>query len=128
MLYEEKDIALIFVGHMAELAESIRQELKERGLSCSLINARFVKPLDTEMIQQLREGHKLIVTIEENVISGGFGARVMEYVSNERLGIHVYNIGLPDSFIEQGNIDVLRKQIGFEKSQLADRIIEEFER
>lgn len=128
MIYEEKDIALIFVGHMAELAESVRQELKERGLSCSLINARFVKPLDTEMIQQLCKGHKLIVTIEENVISGGFGSRVMEYVSNERLGIHVYNIGLPDSFIEQGNIDVLRKQIGFEKSQLADRIMEEFER
>ena len=128
MIYEEQDIAIMFVGHMAELAESVREELKNRGYHCSLVNARFVKPMDTEMVEQLSKNHSLLVTLEENVISGGFGARVLEYVSEQRLSSRVHTIGLPDTFIEQGNIDVLRKQIGFEKTELADQIIEEYQK
>lgn len=126
MIYEEKEIALIFVGHMAELAEEVREDLKSRGYRCSLINARFVKPMDAEMIEQLNRNHSLIVTLEENVISGGYGARVLEYAVAHRLSAHVYNIGLPDEFIEQGQIDVLRKKIGFVSSHLADQIEQEY--
>lgn len=126
LLYEEESIAVLFVGHMSELAESVRTELKDMGYSCSLVNARFIKPLDTEMIERLSREHRLLVTIEENVLSGGYGARVLEYVSKEKLPVHVCRIGLPDAFIEQGNIDLLRRENGLEKSAIVKKIIDEY--
>lgn len=126
LLYEEESIAILFVGHMSELAESVRTELKDMGYSCSLVNARFIKPLDTEMIEQLSREHRLLVTIEENVLSGGYGARVLDYVSKEKLPVHVCRIGLPDAFIEQGNIDLLRRENGLEKSAIVKKIINEY--
>lgn len=126
LLYEEESIAVLFVGHMSELAESVRTELKDMGYSCSLVNARFIKPLDTEMIERLSREHRLLVTIEENVLSGGYGARVLEYVSKEKLSVHVCRIGLPDAFIEQGNIDLLRRENGLEKSAIVKKIIDEY--
>ena len=126
LLYEEESIAILFVGHMSELAESVRTELKDMGYSCSLVNARFIKPLDTEMIERLSREHRLFVTIEENVLSGGYGARVLDYVSKEKLPVHVCRIGLPDAFIEQGNIDLLRRENGLEKSAIVKKIINEY--
>ena len=126
LLYEEESIAILFVGHMSELAESVRTELKDMGYSCSLVNARFIKPLDTEMIERLSREHRLLVTIEENVLSGGYGARVLDYVSKEKLPVHVCRIGLPDAFIEQGNIDLLRRENGLEKSAIVKKIINEY--
>ena len=115
VLYEEKDIAVIFVGHMAELADSVRRSLKEAGYSCSLINARFVKPLDTELLEELAKDHFLFVTIEENVLTGGFGEQVMDYVSRAALDVHVRNIGIPDEYVEHGNVEVLRKETGLDR-------------
>lgn len=126
LLYEEESIAILFVGHMSELAESVRTELKDMGYSCTLVNARFIKPLDTEMIERLSREHRLLVTIEENVLSGGYGARVLDYVSKEKLPVHVCRIGLPDAFIEQGNIDLLRRENGLEKSAIVKKIINEY--
>ena len=126
LLYEEESITILFVGHMSELAESVRTELKDMGYSCSLVNARFIKPLDTEMIERLSREHRLLVTIEENVLSGGYGARVLDYVSKEKLPVHVCRIGLPDAFIEQGNIDLLRRENGLEKSAIVKKIINEY--
>ena len=115
VLYEEKDIAVIFVGHMAELADSVRRSLKEAGYSCSLINARFVKPLDTELLDELAKTHSLFVTIEENVLTGGFGEQVMDYVSRAALNVYVRNIGIPDEYVEHGNVEVLRKETGLDR-------------
>ena len=81
ILYEESDIAIIFVGHMFEEALKVREDLKEKGYDCSLINARFIKPLDAKMLDRLTKKHRLIVTIEENVKSGGFGEHVSEYLT-----------------------------------------------
>ena len=78
ILYEEEDIAVIFVGHMAELADRVRRKLKDTGYSCSLVNARFVKPFDRKMLEYLAKDHCLFVTIEENVLTGGFGEQVMD--------------------------------------------------
>ena len=115
VLYEEKDIAVIFVGHMAELADSVRRSLKEAGYSCSLINARFVKPLDTELLEEFAKNHSLFVTIEENVLTGGFGEQVMDYVSRAALDVYVRNIGIPDEYVEHGNVEVLRKETGLDR-------------
>ena len=76
MIREEKDIALVSVGHMFETAAAVRDMLKEKGYSCTLVNARFVKPLDEEMFVELSRTHDLIGVIEENVPCGSFGERV----------------------------------------------------
>ena len=126
VLYEEEDIAVIFVGHMAELAYSVRRSLKETGYSCSLINARFVKPLDTELLEELAKDHFLFVTIEENVLTGGFGEQVMDYVSRAALDVHVRNIGIPDEYVEHGNVEVLRKETGLDRETVVKQIVTDY--
>ena len=121
VLYEEKDIAVIFVGHMAELADRVRSGIRDAGYSCSLINARFVKPLDTQLLDRLSRTHRLFVTIEENVMSGGFGEQVIEYASDAKLPVYVRNIGLPDDYVEHGNVEILRREAGLD----CDRIVKQ---
>ena len=122
MLYQESEIAIIFVGHMAKLAKDVREELKNRGYSCTLVNARFVKPLDTEMLDHLTEQHKLIVTIEENVRSGGFGEHVTEYLMRTGSDTRVQILALPDEYIEHGNVEVLRKETGLDVETMTAKI------
>ena len=122
MLYEEREIAVIFVGHMFGEALEVRKQLKEAGYHCSLVNARFVKPLDTEMLDHLTEQHKLIVTIEENVRSGGFGEHVTEYLMRTGSDARVQILALPDEYIEHGNVEVLRKETGLDVETMTAKI------
>ena len=126
MLYQESEIAIIFVGHMAKLAQDVREELKNRGYSCTLVNTRFVKPLDKEMLVQLAANHRIYVTIEENVLSGGFGQQVLDCVESERLDVYVHSFGIPDDYVEHGNVDVLRKEVGLEKTNIVEKIITDY--
>ena len=114
VLYEEEDIAVIFVGHMAELADSVRRSLKETGYSCSLINARFVKPLDTELLEELAKDHFL------------FGEQVMDYVSRAALDVYVRNIGIPDEYVEHGNVEVLRKETGLDRETVVKQVVTDY--
>lgn len=123
LLIEESGIAVIFVGHMAELAADVRDGLKERGYACSLVNARFVKPLDKQMLTRLSENHSLFVTIEENVITGGFGEQVLEYVSEAGLEVSVRSFGISDDYVEHGSVELLRKEVGLDKDSILDGII-----
>ena len=122
ILYEEREIAVIFVGHMFGEALEVRKQLKEAGYHCSLVNARFVKPLDTEMLDHLTEQHKLIVTIEENVRSGGFGEHVTEYLMRTGSDTRVQILALPDEYIEHGNVEVLRKETGLDVETMTAKI------
>ena len=126
ILYEEEDIAVIFVGHMAELADRVRKKIKETGYSCSLVNARFVKPLDKDMLEQFAKDHSLFVTIEENVITGGFGEQVMDYVSSAKLDVHVRNIGISDDYVEHGNVEILRKEVGLDCDTIVKQAISDY--
>lgn len=109
LLYEEEKIVIIFVGHMAELADQVRKGLKEKGYCCSLVNARFVKPLDTELLERLAENHDLYVTIEENMLTGGFGEQVLDYISGAGINVRVKNFRIADDYVEHGNVDLLRR-------------------
>lgn len=126
VIYEEEDIAIIFVGHMAELADSVRRSLKATGYNCSLINARFVKPLDEKLLEELAKDHELFVTIEENVITGGFGEQVMDYVSRAALDVQVRNIGISDEYVEHGNVEVLRKEVGLDRDTIAKQAVSDY--
>lgn len=126
ILYEEEDIAIIFVGHMAELADRVRRKIKETGYSCSLINARFVKPFDKEMLEYLAKDHCFFVTIEENVLTGGFGEQVMDYVSSAKLNVHVRNIGISDDYVEHGDVEILRKEVGLDCDTIVKQVLSDY--
>ena len=107
ILYEEEDIAILAVGSMVKTAEVVRHRLKEIGYSCTLVNARFVKPIDTDVVKELAKDHRLIVTMEENVRSGGYGEKVRDYVQEQEIPVHVLTIALPDEYVEHGNVALL---------------------
>jgi len=122
-VYEESDIALVAVGSMVKTAEQVRTILKDTGYSCTLINARFVKPIDEDMLEELSRAHSLVVTLEENVRNGGYGDHVLEYVSDRRLPLKVLNIALPDEYVEHGNVSLLYKEVGLDPETIAKQII-----
>lgn len=110
LIYDECGIALVAVGSMVKTALEVREMLKEVGYSCTIVNARFVKPVDEEMLQYLAKDHSLIVTMEENVKNGGFGEKVLEYYNETEADLHVMQIALPDDYIEHGNVELLKKE------------------
>ncbi len=126
MIFAEKDIALFSVGHMFEEAVKVRKRLKAEGLSCTLVNARFVKPLDTACIRSLSKDHKLIAVIEENVASGACSQRVLECAAADDLPVKVLPCALPDQYVEHGSVDVLRRETGIDAEALAGRIIKTY--
>lgn len=126
-IYRESEIALFALGSMVKTAVEVRDALKEQGYSCSLINARFAKPLDEEALIQILQHHKLIVTLEENVITGGFGEHVTEfYIRTCPDQIRILNIAIPDEYVEHGNIDILRKEVGLDRDTIIARTIAAF--
>ncbi len=127
-IYEEKDICLLAVGCMVKIGEEVRDILKEKGLKCSLVNARFVKPIDTEYIKNAAGSHRLFVTMEENVESGGYGEKVRAFVDETRLDVSVMTIAIPDKFVTHGSVDRLRQELGIDAKSIADRIIREIHR
>ena len=118
MLYEEKDIALLAVGSMVSTGEHVREKLKKEGYSCSLANGRFVKPVDTELVAHLAGNHGLIVTLEENVLQGGYGLAVTAYIHAHFPHIKVLNVALPDAYVEHGNVSSLREGLGIDSDSI----------
>ena len=114
VLFEGKDIALLAVGSMVKTGVQVRKMLMEDGENPTLVNARFVKPLDEKLLSQLAEQHKLFVTMEENVAAGGFGSQVADYMRRMHPEVRVLTIALPDSFIEHGNPEKLKEKAGID--------------
>ena len=127
-IFKEKDIAILSVGHMMETSYDVCTRLKEKGYSCTLVNARFLKPIDTEMIDEVIKEHRLIVTIEEAVISGGYGACVSQYVSSSKQNAQVLTCGVPDKYVEHGNISELRTKIGLDSNSIVEKIVDAWEK
>lgn len=121
VIYKESEIALLAAGSMNETAVRVREALKKEGHSVSLVNVRFIKPLDTAMLTGLLEEHRIIVTMEENVKSGGFGHLAGEYLSG-RDDVHHINISIPDQFVEHGSRDILLKKLGMDFESITERI------
>lgn len=126
MLYEEKDIALLAVGSMVSTGEHVREKLKSEGWSCTLANGRFVKPFDEEMVDRLAKNHWLIVTMEENVLQGGYGLMVTRYIHEHYPHVKVMNIAIPDGYVEHGNVSLLRKGLGIDSDSVIWRMKKEY--
>ncbi len=126
MIFEEEDYALLAVGSMVSTAEHVREKWKEAGYSCSLANGRFVKPVDTELLDRLAERHGRLVTLEENVLQGGYGLAVTAYIHEHYPWIKVLNIALPDAYVEHGNVSRLREGLGIDSDSVVRRMREFF--
>lgn len=125
-IYQESEIVLFALGSMVKTAVEVCRELKEQGYPCSLVNARFAKPLDEEMLLAVTEKHKLIVTMEENVINGGFGEHITRFYNEKGNPVHILTIAIPDEYVEHGNVDILRREVGIDKDTIVTRTIEAY--
>ena len=126
VIYQEKDIAIFSVGHMMEEAVRVHELLKQKGYSCSLINSRFVKPMDREILQSMAETHKLFVTIEEGMRTGGYGESVAFYVMQEELPVKVLVNAIEDQYVEHGDIASLRKEILLNAEAIVEKTIQAY--
>ncbi len=117
-------IALIAVGSMVKTAVEVKDILDKSGLPCSIINVRFVKPFDTEMLKKAADEHDLLVTMEENVLSGGFGEHVMAYLENAGYSKKFLPIAIPDRYVEHGNVEALKKELGMDAESIVQRIFD----
>lgn len=123
-IYHEKGIVLVAVGSMVKSALTVRESLAKKGFACSVINARFVKPVDTEILDEAAKDHRLIVTMEENVASGGFGEKVRAYLDKAYPEKKLLTIHIPDEYVEHGNVEILRREVGIDAATVEDRILE----
>lgn len=128
LLYRGSRVALLAVGSMVKTALAVREKLAEKGIDATLVNARFVKPIDEEMVTSLSHDHPLLVTMEENVASGGFGERVRDFSDDHRLPARVLPVTIPDEYVEHGNVELLKKEIGIDPDTIFDRIMKELTR
>lgn len=122
-IYLEKDVCLLAVGSMVKTAEEVRRLIRETGYGCSLINARFVKPIDEKAVEYAKKHHGITAAMEENVASGGYGERVREYFDTLPGEGELLNFAIPDEYVEHGNVDLLKKEIGIDAASIAGAIL-----
>ncbi len=125
LISEGEGIALLAVGSMVSTAEHIRDKLKEEGYDLTLANGRFIKPIDVKLVDRLAATHDCIVTLEENVLQGGFGLQVTSYVHKHYPDVRVLNIALPDAYVEHGNVSLLREALGIDSDSIIRRMRKE---
>ena len=122
MISKGKEIALFALGSMVETAEQVAKMLEEKGVKATIVNARFATPFDKEMIESLTKEHKLLVTLAENVKTGGLGEHVTSFVVENHLDIAVHIVAIPDAYVEHGNVAMLKKDIGIDADSVFNTI------
>lgn len=123
IIYEEQDIAVFAVGHMMETGEKVYTRLKEKGYRCSLVNVRFVKPFDKEMLEKMSSTHRMFVTIEEGLLDGGYGEKVANYIAETGCRTAVLKNGIEDEYVEHGNVELLRKEVLLDAESIVEKVI-----
>jgi 1-deoxy-D-xylulose-5-phosphate synthase len=127
-LTDGEDLAILAIGSMVHYAEKAVATLKENGISSELINMRFIKPLDTKLLDEIALRHERIVTIEENNLPGGFGSAVLEYLNDKNYKNDILRIGIPDAFIDHGTQSELHKQISIDPQGIVSQITSFFKK
>ena len=124
MLYDENGILLLAVGSMVKTALKVRDALKAKGLECSIANARFVQPMDTQLLREAAGKYSMVVTMEENVHSGGFGEHVAAWYAQEGLNVPLVQIAVPDTFVTHGSPQELYRLTGIDAQSVVTRILD----
>ena len=124
VLEKGKEIAILAVGNMVRTAVQVTENLRKKGYEPTLVNMRFVKPLDTELLDSIKEDHSLIVTMEENVKSGGFGEQVMTYYGSRMHGPAVRIVAIEDRFVPHGSVEDLMCQQQMDSDSVTERVLQ----
>jgi len=127
LLWAEGEICLMALGSMVKTAWEVKARLNEKGYKCSLVNARFAKPIDQCAVEWAAENHTLVVSMEENVASGGFGGKGRGAMARFKDGEGYLQVALPDEYVEHGNVELLKKEVGIDPETVTERIIKEME-
>lgn len=121
VLIEGSDVLILAIGFTVSAALDAAKKLSNKGASATVVNCRFVKPLDSELILSLAQKIPNIVTVEDNVLEGGFGSAVLECINDSGItGTKVNRLGLPDTFIEHGSQNILRKKYGIDSTAIVN--------
>ncbi len=123
-LKKGKDVTIIAIGNRVHPALEAAEILKEKGINAAVINARFVKPLDTEILAQALKNSPAVVTVEDNALCGGFGSAVAEYLTSQDKPFRLLRLGLPDEFVEHGKSAQLYEQLGLTAQKIAEQILQ----
>lgn len=118
-----KDLTLVAIGNRVYPALETARLLEKKGLHAGVINARFVKPLDTAILDEALTHSPRIVTLEDNSLCGGFGSAVAEYLTGQDRAFELLRLGLPDEFVEHGKVAQLQEQLGLMPEQMAEKIL-----
>ena len=122
LMFEGEKIALVAVGSMVQTAVEVREKLLDKGINATVVNARFVCPLDTECLDRLSRDHHWIVTMEENVLKGGFGEACGDYLLAKHEDVRLIHVGVPDVYVEHGGVDQLKKTLHMDADSIVERI------
>lgn len=122
LMFEGEQIALVAVGSMVQTAVEVREKLLDKGINATVVNARFVCPLDTESLDRLSRDHHWIVTMEENVLKGGFGEACGDYLLAKHEDVRLLHVGVPDVYVEHGGVDQLKKTLHMDADSIVERI------
>ncbi|HHT89091.1 MAG TPA: 1-deoxy-D-xylulose-5-phosphate synthase [Clostridiales bacterium] len=126
IIHKAEDIAILAVGSMVKTAVDVTKMLKQQGKEATLVNVRFVSPVDYEMLEELSKKHSVFITVEENVRTGGYGQQVSDYICRyNKQGIRHINFSIPECFVEQGGIGELHEKMKIDAKSIADRILNE---
>ncbi|MGI6011704.1 MAG: 1-deoxy-D-xylulose-5-phosphate synthase [Ruminococcus sp.] len=126
ILEKGEGIALLAVGSMVKTAEQVRRRLEEEGIKATLVNMRFVKPFDTQLLKKLAKTHDKFVTLEENVKTGGFGERLSAWAAGHLPGVSVMTVAIPDQFVTHGSVDYLYKELEMDEESATERILKKW--
>ncbi|NMA95340.1 MAG: 1-deoxy-D-xylulose-5-phosphate synthase [Clostridiales bacterium] len=121
-LVEGHDLVILAVGRMVKTALEIENSLSNMGLNIGIVNARVIKPLDERFLLEISKRYRTWVTLEDNMIAGGFGSSINEFISDRGIDIKIKNYGIPDIFVTHGDIDILYKELGLDAASLTKNI------
>ncbi|MCR5272242.1 MAG: 1-deoxy-D-xylulose-5-phosphate synthase [Lachnospiraceae bacterium] len=118
LIHMGNKVCLFAYGSMVKTAVEVQELLKDEGLNVTIINARFAKPLDEDTLIDIANSHELIVTMEENVIKGGLGESVIDFFNEKGIDVPVQIVAIPDDYVEHGNVDILRHEVGIDADSI----------
>ena len=121
-LKKGKDVTIAAIGNMVHPALQAAALLTEKGVDAGVINMRFVKPLDTKILDEALKNSPRLVTVEDNALCGGFGSAIAEYVTAQKKPFELLRLGLPDEFVEHGKVSLLQEQLGLTPQKMAEKI------
>lgn len=123
VLYSGKEIAILAVGSMVKTAVKVKEQLENQGLQPTIVNMRFVKPLDTQLLDEIVKTHSLVITMEENVKNGGFGEKILQYFNDKEYQVQVRIVAIEDQFVSHGSVDDLMKHQNMDADSVTKRIL-----